>query len=60
MRAEREHACDDYVLQAGTIPSRYANDLLAMVQSIGLPHRRAAGSAFAALAMARRSEFEVE
>jgi beta-lactamase regulating signal transducer with metallopeptidase domain len=58
MRAEREHACDDYVLQAGTTPSRYANDLLTMVESIGLPNHRAAGSAFAALAMARRSEFE--
>jgi beta-lactamase regulating signal transducer with metallopeptidase domain len=58
MRAEREHACDDYVLQAGTTPSRYANDLLTMVASIGLPNHRPAASAFAALAMARRSEFE--
>jgi hypothetical protein len=57
MRAEREHACDDYVLQAGTTPSRYANDLLTMVESIGLPNHRPAVSAFAALAMARRSEF---
>ncbi len=58
MRAEREHACDDYVLQAGTTPSRYANDLLTMVESIGLPNHRATRSAFAELAMARASEFE--
>jgi len=58
MRAEREHACDDYVLRAGTTPSRYANDLLTMVRSIRLPSRRRTAPAFAALAMARRSEFE--
>jgi beta-lactamase regulating signal transducer with metallopeptidase domain len=58
MRVEREHACDDYVLRAGTTPSRYANDLLTMVRSVGLPNRRATAPAFAALAMARRSEFE--
>ncbi|MFL5385782.1 MAG: M56 family metallopeptidase [Longimicrobiaceae bacterium] len=58
MRAERERACDDYVLRAGTTPSRYASDLLAMIRSIGLPERRSAAPAFAALAMARRSEFE--
>ncbi|HYE92521.1 MAG TPA: M56 family metallopeptidase [Terriglobales bacterium] len=58
MRVEREHACDDYVLRAGTRPSRYANDLLTMVRSIGLPNRRSAAPAFATLAMARRSEFE--
>ncbi|HYE90921.1 MAG TPA: M56 family metallopeptidase, partial [Terriglobales bacterium] len=56
MRAERERACDDYVLRAGTTPSRYASDLLAMIRSIGLPERRS--PAFGALAMARRSEFE--
>jgi beta-lactamase regulating signal transducer with metallopeptidase domain len=58
MRAEREHACDDYVLRAGTPPSRYANDLLTMVRSIGRTNHRATAPAFAALAMARRSEFE--
>ena len=58
MQLEREHACDDYVLLHGTQPSRYAADLLEMVQSLGTPAHRAAQPAFAALAMARRSEFE--
>ena len=58
MQLEREHACDDYVLRHGTQPSRYAEDLLAMVRSIGTPEHRAAQPAFAALAMARRTEFE--
>jgi beta-lactamase regulating signal transducer with metallopeptidase domain/ABC-type amino acid transport substrate-binding protein len=58
MRVEREHACDDYVLRDGTKPSLYAGELLEMVQSIGTPHRETAAPAFAALAMARRSEFE--
>src|SRR5687768_14771724 len=58
MRVEREHACDDYVLRDGTKPSLYAGELLEMVQSIGTPHRESAAPAFAALAMARRSEFE--
>jgi beta-lactamase regulating signal transducer with metallopeptidase domain len=58
MQLEREHACDDYVLRHGTQPSRYAADLLEMVQSLGSPAHRAAQPAFAALAMARRSEFE--
>ena len=58
MRVEREHACDDYVLRDGTRPSLYAGELLEMVQSIGAPHRESAAPAFAALAMARRSEFE--
>jgi beta-lactamase regulating signal transducer with metallopeptidase domain len=58
IRAEREHACDDYVLRTGTQPSRYANDLLTMVRTIGLPDRRSTPPAFAALSMARRSEFE--
>jgi beta-lactamase regulating signal transducer with metallopeptidase domain len=55
MRAERERACDDYVLRAGTTPSRYATDLLEMVRSIG---SRSTATGFAALAMARPSEFE--
>jgi beta-lactamase regulating signal transducer with metallopeptidase domain len=58
MQLEREHACDDYVLLHGTQPSRYAADLLEMVQSLGTPAHRAAQPAFAALAMARRTEFE--
>ncbi|MEO8192734.1 MAG: M56 family metallopeptidase [Gemmatimonadales bacterium] len=58
MRVEREHACDDYVLRDGTVPSLYAGELLEMVQSIGSPRHESAAPAFAALAMARRSEFE--
>ncbi len=58
MRVEREHACDDYVLRDGTVPSLYAGELLEMVQSIRSQHRESAAPAFAALAMARRSEFE--
>jgi beta-lactamase regulating signal transducer with metallopeptidase domain len=58
LQLEREHACDDYVLRQGTLPSTYAADLLEMVQSLGTPAHRGAQPAFAALAMARRSEFE--
>ena len=58
MRVEREHACDDYVIRDGTKPSLYAGELLEMVQSIGSPRHESAAPAFAALAMARRSEFE--
>ncbi|HEV7866042.1 MAG TPA: M56 family metallopeptidase, partial [Chthoniobacteraceae bacterium] len=58
MRVEREHACDDYVLRDGTAPSLYAGELLEMVRSIGTPSHDQAAPAFAALAMARRSEFE--
>lgn len=58
MRVEREHACDDYVLRDGTTPSLYAGELLEMVRSIGTPSHDRAAPAFAALAMARRSEFE--
>ena len=58
MRVEREHACDDYVLRDGTAPSLYAGELLEMVRSIGMPRHDHAAPAFAALAMARRSEFE--
>jgi beta-lactamase regulating signal transducer with metallopeptidase domain len=56
IRIEREHACDDQVLLEGTRPSFYANELLAMVQRLGLHDDEA--PAFTALAMARRSEFE--
>jgi beta-lactamase regulating signal transducer with metallopeptidase domain len=58
MRVEREHACDDYVLRDGTTPSLYAGELLEMVRSIGTPRHDRSAPAFAALAMARRSEFE--
>jgi beta-lactamase regulating signal transducer with metallopeptidase domain len=58
MQLEREHACDDYVLRHGTSPSHYAEELLAMVRSLGTSDHRTAQPAFAALAMARRSEFE--
>jgi beta-lactamase regulating signal transducer with metallopeptidase domain len=58
LQLEREHACDDYVLRHGTQPSTYAADLLSMVQALGTPAHRSAQPAFAALAMARRSEFE--
>lgn len=58
MRREREHACDDVVLHEGTRASRYADDLLTMVRALGTPSHRRTRPAFAALAMARRSEFE--
>ena len=54
MRAESERACDDCVLRAGTEPSTYVHDLIAMVRSM----RPARTTAVAALAMARPSEFE--
>ncbi|HZI43183.1 MAG TPA: M56 family metallopeptidase, partial [Gemmatimonadaceae bacterium] len=57
MRVEREHACDDYVLNEGTPASRYAEDLLDMVRSLGT-RGRTAQPAFAALAMARPDELE--
>ena len=56
LRIEREHACDDTVLRHGTEPSRYADELLQMVRT--LVRRRTPQPAFAALAMARKSEFE--
>ncbi len=58
MRRERENACDDYVLTHGTRPSEYASDLLELVRNIDTEGHRGAAPAFAALAMARRSEFE--
>jgi beta-lactamase regulating signal transducer with metallopeptidase domain len=54
MRTEREHACDDCVLQAGARASDYAHDLLQIARSLG----GSSAPAAAALAMARRSEFE--
>jgi beta-lactamase regulating signal transducer with metallopeptidase domain len=54
MREEREHACDDAVLEIGTRPAEYADHLLNIVRSLGSSQ----GTATAALAMARRSQFE--
>jgi beta-lactamase regulating signal transducer with metallopeptidase domain len=54
MRLERERACDDLVLAAGVRPSRYAEDLLELAQTLGGESVPAA----AALAMARRTELE--
>ena len=54
LRAEREHACDDAVLEIGTRPAEYADHLLNIVRSLGSAH----GTTTAALAMARRSQFE--
>ena len=54
MRIEREHACDDFVLDAGARASDYANDLLQIARSLVTSGAPAA----AALAMARRTELE--
>ena len=53
LREEREHACDDAVLEIGTRPAEYADHLLNIVRSLGSSH-----GPVAALAMARRSQFE--
>src|SRR6476661_7214042 len=52
MRAERERACDDHVLAAGTKASDYAHELLDIVSGLREPELAAA------LAMARRSQLE--
>ncbi|HEX6042147.1 M56 family metallopeptidase, partial [Longimicrobium sp.] len=53
VREEREHACDDAVLEVGTRATDYADHLLTIVRALG----SAPGPA-AALAMARRTQFE--
>ncbi len=52
IRAERERACDDHVLAAGTKASEYAHELLDIVSGLRQPELTAA------LAMARRSQLE--
>lgn len=54
LRAEREHACDDLVLAAGTRGSDYADHLLEIARSM----RSAALPTWAAVAMAHRSQLE--
>jgi bla regulator protein blaR1 len=54
LRRERERACDDLVLAAGACPSRYAHDLLSLVDALQATPAPPA----AALAMARRTEIE--
>src|SRR6476646_8076310 len=52
MRAERERACDDHVLAAGTKAADYAHELLDIVSGLREPELAAA------LAMARKSQLE--
>jgi len=52
MRVERERACDDRVLMAGSKASSYASHLLEMARSL----RSESCTSFATLAMARRSQ----
>jgi beta-lactamase regulating signal transducer with metallopeptidase domain len=53
MRREREHACDDFVLDAGARASDYAHSLLQIARPL-----MSGSPAAAALAMARKSELE--
>src|SRR5262245_51776370 len=55
MYLERELACDDMVLNAGTRPSDYAGDLLDLVRSL----KTARATGMAAIAMARPSQIKV-
>lgn len=54
MRAEREHACDDLVLEAGSGASDYATELLAIARTL----RARTALDHAAIAMARRSHLK--
>jgi beta-lactamase regulating signal transducer with metallopeptidase domain len=54
VRAERERACDDMVLGAGSRPSEYAGHLLELARS----HNRLRFAPMASVAMARRSPIE--
>ena len=55
MRVERERACDDEVLRAGTKASDYADYLMRVARET----RMSAAAAFGALAMARPSQLSV-
>ena len=52
LRQERERACDDTVLNAGTKPSEYAHHLLEIARSL----KASNSTAFATVAMARPSQ----
>jgi hypothetical protein len=54
LRAEREHACDDLVLAAGTRGSDYADHLLDIARSL----RAGAWPTWSAVTMAHRSQLE--
>ena len=54
MRAEAEHACDDYVLREGERPSHYASSLVRLVHA----HEGRAVPPFAALSVGSRSDLE--
>ena len=54
LRVERERACDDLVLRAGTLPSEYAAHLLEIARS----HRALRVAAPAMVSMARPSHLE--
>lgn len=54
LRAEREHACDDLVLECGERPSSYAEVLLEIAQTMRTP----LGIGAAAVTMARKSHVE--
>jgi hypothetical protein len=54
MRAEREHACDDLVLEGGSRASAYASELLDIARTL---HTQRA-LRHAAIAMARRSQLK--
>lgn len=54
LRIQRERACDDLVLEAGVAGPDYADQLLQIVRS----YRSGRGTPLAAVAMARKSQFE--
>jgi beta-lactamase regulating signal transducer with metallopeptidase domain len=53
MRIEREFACDDAVLRAGSIPLQYAHELVRIVQRLVARSTEAVPATLAGLAMAR-------
>jgi beta-lactamase regulating signal transducer with metallopeptidase domain len=55
LNVEREHACDDMVLNAGTRASDYAAELLDLVRSL----RATRATALAAIAMARPAQLKL-